>query len=60
MAMITPTMRPMTALIAPDINAKGIAGILVTVFPSMVMHLRIQALVENQFEYKDLGVHEKS
>jgi hypothetical protein len=26
----------------------------------MVMHLRIQALVKTQFEYKDLGFHEKS
>jgi hypothetical protein len=47
----------MTALIAPNINAKGIAGILITVFPSMLMHLRIQALVKNQFEYKDLAFH---
>jgi hypothetical protein len=58
--MITPTMRPMTALIAPNINAKGIAGILTTVFPSMVMHLRIQALVKNQCKYTDLAFHEKS
>jgi hypothetical protein len=59
-AMITPTMRPMTALIAPDINARGIAGIFITVFPSIIMHLRIQAIVKNQSEYKDLGFHEKS
>jgi len=58
-AMITPTTRPMTALIAPDINARGIAGILITVFPSIIMHLRIQALVKNQSEYKDLGFHGK-
>jgi hypothetical protein len=50
--MITPTMRPMTALIAPDINARGIAGILTTVFPSMIMHLRIQAIVETGLDIR--------
>jgi hypothetical protein len=38
-------MRPMTALIAPYIKAKGIAGILVIVFLSTIMHSWIQSLV---------------
>jgi hypothetical protein len=40
-----PMMRPMTALIAPYIKAKGIAGILVIVFLSTIMHSWIQSLV---------------
>ena len=49
-----PPIRPKTAPIVPSIRARGIAGIRVIVFSSMVMHLRIQALVIVLCGYKNL------
>ena len=49
-----PPIRPKTAPIVPSIRARGIAGIRVIVFSSMVMHLRIQALVTVLCGYKNL------
>lgn len=53
-AAMRPPIRPKTASIVPSIRAKGIAGIRVIVFSSMLMHLRIQALVTVLCGYKNL------
>ncbi len=52
-AAMRPPIRPKTAPIVPSIRAKGIAGIRVIVFSSMVMHLRIQELVTVLCGYKN-------
>ena len=52
--VMRPPIRPKTAPIVPSIRARGIAGIRVIVFSSMVMHLRIQALVTVLCGYKNL------
>ena len=53
-AAMRPPIRPKAAPIVPSIRARGIAGIRVIVFSSMVMHLRIQALVTVLCGYKNL------
>ena len=53
-AAIRPPIRPKIAPIVPSIRARGIAGIRVIVLSSMVMHLRIQALVTVMCGYKNL------
>jgi len=53
-AAMRPPIRPKTAPIVPSIRTRGIAGIRVIVFSSMVMHLRIQALVTVLCGYENL------
>jgi hypothetical protein len=53
-AAMRPPIRPKTAPIVPSIRARGMAGIRVIVFSSMLMHLRIQALVTVLCGYKNL------
>ena len=53
-AVMRPPIKPKTAPIVPSIMARGIGGIRVIVFSSIMMHLRIPKLVTLLCEYKSL------